>query len=365
MSKNKIFLFALAAICIVGVVSIYTASHNRDAASLKIGIISPLTGQYAKFGENLVKGAQLAIDEYNTQNNTHVLVVVEDDGFEEKKGLSAYHKLMSLDTVDALVVGSSATINAIYTDVSKLDIPVVTYGAQSIEETDDNVFHVYPSSVPVIQVMAEYISQTAPTSTVSALVTNDIITTKFLDVFKKELKNNLTSIHLIDKDTHDSRTDVLKVMSEKPDYIFMSNLVDVGTVAVKNILLFRKDNTRPRILFDQTFNEVFSDYQKVLGSNMKLLNGSIVVSVKKGDPSIFAAKYKATYGGEPGPLADYGYDAMMLLLKNHSTDHHTWISKISKSNYVGMSGLIKFDDVGRRIPEFRITEIKDGRIPEF
>lgn len=358
---KKAIIWVVIIIIIIG--AYFYSSKQSDSKDISIGLISPLSGQYAAVGENIVKGAQMAIDEYKTQTGKEVKLFVEDDGFEAKKGLSAYRKLIDLEKVKGLINGTSVTIDVIYSDVSKLEIPVVTYGSQSEEEKNDNVFHIYPSSIPIVKALAQYISENAPTSTVSALVTNDTTTQRFFNAFKSELKNNLVEANLVNSNVTDTKTEVTKIISANPDYVFLSNHVSVGTKAIKDILLFRK-NGSPKIIFDLTFNEVFSEYQKVLG-DMKILNGSIIVSVKGTNPEEFAKKYREKYGTEPGILADYGYDAATLLLKTYDGNKSKWVNNLSKVDYVGFTGLMKFDEVGRRLPEFRITEMKGGIIPLY
>lgn len=361
---GKTFLFLIVLLILLGIVLFLNGLDNsiEEDDLIKIGVISPLTGQYAEFGENFVQGVNLAVEEYIQSTGNNVEVFIEDDSFEATKGLSAYKKLVELDDVDALVVGTAPTINAIYDDSKSQDIPVITYGAQSIEELNDNVFHIFPSSVPVLSALADYLNEANKTLDVAAIVTNDATTEKFFEVFKDSLDGEIF-VEQINPETSDVRSHVTKILAEEPDYIFMSNFVDVGVQVVKEISKTESQD-RPIFIFDLTFNESFSEYERLLG-DLSFIDGSILTTKKEIDTKDFTDKFFVKYETQPGPLADYGYDSSLLLLSTHDGDKRTWIENISGISIEGATGLVSFDEVGRREPVFQITALKGGEIPVY
>ena len=52
---------------------------------LKIGLLAPLTGEYADLGNSLLNSLQLALEEINDEN---VLIIPRDAGFNEKEKLN-------------------------------------------------------------------------------------------------------------------------------------------------------------------------------------------------------------------------------------------------------------------------------------
>ena len=66
----------------------------------KIGVIVPLTGPLASVGEKVKRGIQMAAEsEHFPQKN----IIYEDGEFSNSKALSAYHKLVSVDKVQAVI----------------------------------------------------------------------------------------------------------------------------------------------------------------------------------------------------------------------------------------------------------------------
>ena len=52
--------------------------------TLKVGLLAPLSGEYKELGESLLYSLQLALDEIN---DTNVVIVPRDSGFNDKKKL--------------------------------------------------------------------------------------------------------------------------------------------------------------------------------------------------------------------------------------------------------------------------------------
>ena len=60
-------------------------SSNEENKNLKIGLLAPLTGEYAELGNSLLFSLQLALEEIDDKN---VFIVPRDSGFNNKKKLN-------------------------------------------------------------------------------------------------------------------------------------------------------------------------------------------------------------------------------------------------------------------------------------
>jgi hypothetical protein len=92
--KKGIYTVILLAIVVLGAAAVLRSGgvfggvSSGNSANIKIGLMSPLSGEYAVAGENYQKGIELALDEYRVKNpDAHIELVVEDDGFDVKKGI--------------------------------------------------------------------------------------------------------------------------------------------------------------------------------------------------------------------------------------------------------------------------------------
>jgi ABC-type branched-subunit amino acid transport system substrate-binding protein len=101
------FVFLLAsALCLAVTV-------DADSRTVRIGIITDLTGVGAFYGEQTRIGALIAEQEINSGAQQAVTVTIEDSGLKASQGLSAAHRLLHIEKVDAL-----------YTDFTPISVAV-------------------------------------------------------------------------------------------------------------------------------------------------------------------------------------------------------------------------------------------------
>ena len=78
---------------------------------------------------------------------------------------------------------------------------------------------------------------------------------------------------------------------------------------------------------------------------------------------VFRNEYLKAYGKLPGAVAAYSYDGMSILIeaiRNAGLDRENIQKTISKMRFEGVTGLIQFDDKGKRIGTPGFIEIKNG-----
>ncbi|EKD24458.1 MAG: hypothetical protein ACD_81C00011G0003 [uncultured bacterium] len=106
MTKNiKIVLAAIIVIIVVAggyTMSKKDASVEQGGAVLKIGVVLPLSGPFAEYGDAVKNGIVLAQKEATKNNN--VEFIFEDGQYDSKISLSAYTKLATIDKVQAVYV---------------------------------------------------------------------------------------------------------------------------------------------------------------------------------------------------------------------------------------------------------------------
>lgn len=93
MSKIIKILIALAVVIII----ISSFRQSKSDNSLKIGVIAPLTGIVADYGEEIRKGVQ------DVASSTKVTFIFEDDKCEAKDAVTAFKKLTELDKVNYII----------------------------------------------------------------------------------------------------------------------------------------------------------------------------------------------------------------------------------------------------------------------
>ena len=150
MSKNLKIVIGIV-IAVVVVAGVYLVSNNSQEAvstpkpqqTVKVGAILPLSGPYAKIGEDAQKAIQMAL-----KGENNITLVFEDSQFNAKTAVSAYQKLTSIDKVDALVNLDSVSFAAINPLISEKGILTLQIAESNIHNKD-TIFQVMPSSYPL------------------------------------------------------------------------------------------------------------------------------------------------------------------------------------------------------------------------
>lgn len=351
----------IAGIVVVAVIiialSIY--SQRKQVPDLiKIGILAPLSGEYAVAGENMEKGMRLALSLYQEKHpNQTISFVVEDDGWDVKKGISAYKKLVSIDHIDALMMLSTPVIDAIHEDIKKTTMPVMQIGIQTIGIAPDNIFQMSPSPEMPIESFAKYINSNFDLKKVAVLYDNTAGGILFYKAFKNSYKGNTSAMVVNKKD--DLKGYANKISNDGYDGVVFLNSPENGAIAVKDIVSLNKSH--PQFLFDAQLQTGFADYERILGDT-NVLNGSISLWLKQGETKHFVDEFKKKYANEPGFIADFGYDTFNTLMNAYNTEDRIWLSNIQDTDAIGASGGVKFDQNGIRLQDIVINKVEGGKI---
>ncbi|MEN9405657.1 MAG: hypothetical protein RLY47_616 [Candidatus Parcubacteria bacterium] len=359
MTTTSKWILGIVVLALIVWVGISQSGSREEVGEIRIGMISILSGEYSVVGENIRNGALLAVEQYNTTHpDGQIVFIVEDDGYDSKKALSAYQKLTGVDNIDALINASSPSISAIYDLVTKTDIPVVQGGEQPVEPTDDNVFQIMPGNIDSERQLGAYLKDQG-FKTPAVVYTQDDTLMRFKDAFVKGHGGDVKEFALSPAEK-DFRTSVLKVAESNADVVVMIMFPEQGALFVKEYLTQQQE--LPQLAFDANFQSGFFDYQRILG-DVSVLDGTIVATLATDISDQFASEYKVRFGTEPGFWSDLGYDAVNLLVSTHASDGQKWIENVKEASYSGVGGAVEFDVVGVRKPQVEMVKIIDGKLP--
>ncbi len=358
---KKYIWIAVVVVVIIIIGLFVTFNKSTSTKSIHLGMISILSGEYAAVGENFRNGALLAQEQYNAAHpDAKIAMTIEDDGFSGGKAVSAYQKLVSIDKIDALINVSTASIDAIYDSVTKLGIPVAQGGEQGRVPADDNVFGMFPDSITSERDYGVYMRNKGIASMTLVYTKHDAMI-RFVDAFKEGFQGKTTDI-AIDSAETDFRTHALKASSGNPQAIGLFMFPQPGAQFMKELIKIEK--TKPTMFFDTNFVSGYTDYQRIMG-NLTVLDGSIVGGMKLEDTQAFKDAYKARFGIDAPFLSDIGYDSFNLIVQTYSPDKATWVKNMKNADFLGVSGKIKFNQTGNRLPDTKMMVIKGGKLVDL
>ena len=128
----------IAALAAVSAIALAAASHAQKEVS--IAVIGPISGKEAPFGEQMKRGAEMAVKDLNAKggvNGATVKLVVEDDACDPKQAVTAANKVAGMKVAAVIghfCSGSSIPSSEVYW---KAKIVQITPASTNPKLTDD------------------------------------------------------------------------------------------------------------------------------------------------------------------------------------------------------------------------------------
>jgi ABC-type branched-subunit amino acid transport system substrate-binding protein len=363
MNKTNKIIIAVVVVALLVFVAVRINS-NSNTGNLKIGVIAPLTGDFAGVGENVVKGIKAAQAVYAEKTGNKVDIVVENDSADAAKGLSAYNKLVNTDHINGLINTFTSTMDAIYEPTKKAGYPVMMEFFQANNVGDDHVFQMTLGNDNVWDRYAKYISAAGYNDSKVVVVHSiDSAQASFAQAFTSEYKKPVTEI-VVPGDKNSLRSYALKIATLKPTMVIFFMTPENGAILTKDVLPMISTSTQ--LVYDIQLYTGISYYKAELGGDLSKINGAINLMFE-GDQNSpeykeFLNAFKKLYPNEdPGFLADYGYDTFMAYVKAYNKDATKWTANLKSEDTKGASGEIIFDKNGIRIPSLVVKKVVGGK----
>lgn len=124
MKKSTWIVVAIIVIVAIFIIISRRANNSGGAKTIKIGVVAPLTGGGAAFGNSLVKAIELAQQDLKDTHYTYK-IIIEDDGTNPAQSAGAAQKLINVDKVQAIISATSGTGNVVAPLVEAAKIPQI------------------------------------------------------------------------------------------------------------------------------------------------------------------------------------------------------------------------------------------------
>jgi len=319
---------------------------------IKIGVMLPMTGEAASWGENSLAGITLALNEINNQggiDGREVEIVVEDDQC-TSAGVAAINKLINVDQVD-VIVGPvcSAVAGPTMPIAQNAGIPVMMVGASAPDLTSigDNIFRVYPSDALQGVISAEFMLDELKHDKVAVVYTKNDWGEGLKNVFVEEFEDlggEVVYESGVLQDDVDFKTEITKIKNAGAEAIFVP-------IYPTNAIAFFKQSEELGLDLPMLGGDAFSG-EEVYASGYG--DGVIYSAVKIENSANFEARIHSLAGYENLELnivTPLGYDAAMVMFEAidaaGSTDGGDIREALRNTIYSGESNdLIQFDEVG-------------------
>ncbi len=366
--NKKVLAWILVVVALVIIVVLVKKPHKADVASaetIKIGMSVCQTGSCAEWGENEIKGAQLAVDQINSNPKNKKLELIIEDSQEDKvpSAIAAYEKLKGQGIKYILTPTWTPAALALAPIVSKDDVIILvsSVGVRDYNEAGTNIFNTWPNDDEGSKYLARYVKSQGINSI--AIISSkqpweEIQGNAFADEFTKQGGKVVYKIEpqLTEKNF---KTPAAEIISKKAEAVFYANLNNSG-IAAKDLKTLGFNGKQFAVLMDQTR----------LDQAAGALDGTIYVQSPEADKSFIDA-YKAKYNDMPKVASDNAYDSIKWLsyalnkTDDISPKNIASIMSNMKSLDNTANGTLKFNGKGAVLRDPALWVVNNGKLEKF
>lgn len=363
MSNKKMWIGMLAILLIVAILVIVKMDDKRQA-HIGIGVIGPLTGEGATYGESMRRGFDLAF-----QGEQEFQLVYEDSQLLPKEGVSAIQKLISFDKVQVVLGAAASSVTLAMAPIAERN-KVILFS--SISTSDDlrtsgeYIFRNVPRNEIQGITAARFLYEKLGKKSVIIFKKNDEYGTNLSASFEREFRQLGGEILLDDAyqpNTRDFRSFIAKAKALKPEAVYVP-----GNYQEVAVLLKQAYEASFRPVFIGGDGSYSPELIKIASNAAEGSYYTLMAVSQNNYYEVFLEKFKERYGKEPDVYDAYAYEAGKMVLEavKHGGNDATAVRDflLSHSFEASLTGPLKFDKDGEVEREYGIVEVKGSKFVE-
>ncbi len=289
------------------------AGDGALTGTLKLGVIGPLTGGAAIYGNAVVNGTQIAVDEINALGGDfQIELQAQDDEHDAEKSVNAYHQLQDwgVQAIAGTVTTSPCIAVSAEANTDRVFMLTPSASATSVTEGKDNVFQLCFADPNQGSASAQYISDNKLATKVAVIYNNaDAYSTGIYQTFKakaEELGLEIVSETTFTDDTTDFSVQVGDAQSNGADLVFLPIYYTPASLILKQA---DSIGYAPKFFGVDGMDGILT----IEGFDTSLAEGVMLLTPFSADATDdltknFVEKFTAKFGEVPSQFAADGYD---------------------------------------------------------
>jgi branched-chain amino acid transport system substrate-binding protein len=359
---------------LLSVIALLSSVAAYGKETVKLGLITPLTGDVKTFGESSRNAFLMAIEDYSKTGKYQITPVIADDRNDATEGTNAALKLITQDKVLGIIGPLTSKVAIPVSELAeKNKVPMISGSATNPKVTVYNnkrkpyIFRACFIDPFQGKVAAEFALKDLKVKTAAVLydVGNDYskgLAEFFKATFEKG-QGRVVGYESYQKDDVDFSALITKIGVKKPEAIFIPDYYNKAALIAKQI---REKGLKAVMLGGDGWDS--PDLIKIGGPAIAGNYFTNHYSPERKDKvaEAFINKYKQRHNQVPDSLAALGYDAAGIFLyaldKAPKPDPEE-IRKVLSTlkNFKGVTGTISFDANGDAVKSAVVLKVeKDG-----
>lgn len=376
-NKSIAFILLVAILAIAGYfIWKYQSPSATDKLVIKIGVLTPLSGENATYGNATIRGLDMALSEISQKEEYKKFrfeFVKEDSKLEAAKAVNGIQKLISVDKVPVIIgpFGSSEVL-AVSQSANEGKTPIISASAtaDAIATAGDFVFRIVPANQEQGTSMADFVvNKLNIKDSIVIVALNNDYGVSLSNSFKNRvvaLGGKIVYEDKFDEKAKDFKTLIAKVKSHNPKFIYLPDHYNEAGLFLK-----QAHELGLKCFVGGGDGSYSPDLISIAGIGAEGFFLTLM-GMDNSNPNTkaFDDAYKAKYNQDVDVYSAYAYDVLFVLadaLKNLSSmelksiNGDAFKSLLSKQTLVGITGSNKFDANGEVKKAFAIYEVKDSK----
>ena len=369
MKRKALIVIGIALVISVSVL-LLLRGKTKDNESMKIGVILPLTGSGAIYGDDLLRGIELAYEESPLKDK--IELIIEDDAADVTKGINALNNL-AFKGVDIVIGGIMSNVaNGLLPIVNNKHILLLSPKATDVglSRENDFFFRIWPTDDVDGRYAASYITDSLKLKRIAILYDNGTYGVGINREFKNNLNNKDVAVVFdegFSSGETNFKTQINKIKHAEPEVVFVpayykevvqilkqmnelncdfyvAGVSSYNEVSVKNAAANLK-------------NKVFFTYPQFSTNSDSPISKHFIESYRKKNPE-----------REPNAFSAHGYDvykiieqnAILLIDKKESVNADNMKTALENMDlFYGVTGEMHFDVYGDAEKDLQVIWLKN------
>jgi branched-chain amino acid transport system substrate-binding protein len=371
--KKRLSLLAVAVL----LAGLSPGCKPPPAKEIKIGLITPLSGDVKTFGESVRNAFEIAVEEANAKGGVlgrKIATFIVDDKNDPTEASNAANLLINQDGVQAIVGSVTSKTTIPVSDLAQSSrIPTITGTATNPKVTvadgkrKEYMFRACYTDSFQGTVMAKFARDTLRAANAAVLydASNDYskgIAEVFRDAFLR-MGGKVVAYESYGKDDVDFSALLTKVKATKPDVLFLPDYYNKVGLIAKQV---KETGLKVTLIGPDGWDS--PELVKVAGDAIEGGYFSNHYSPEDTRPEVvnWVKKYKEKFHQTPDALGTLAYDATNMLLEAIRNANSSDPGKIrdalaSLSGFTGVTGKFTMDKNGDPIKSAVIIQIQGGK----
>ena len=368
MNKKAFTIVVMIAVVVIGVFVVLNRA-TQDEGIINVGVILPLTGGGAIYGQAMLRGIELA--HFESGISDKIRLIVEDDAGDARTGINAFNSLISRN-VDIVIGGPMSHVAASMIPIANRErILLVSPMASKpdLSTESDFFFRVCATDDVEGKILANYISNVLGLRRVAFLYPNVDYGVGIMRAFLAESEG--TPIEIVFNEgyqigTVDFRTQILRIRNQNPDILISPAYLQEG------LIIFQQLNELNCNFYVAGVNSYFEDSMIEAAGRLRdrvfFTYSMFSTDTENERTNQFIESFRRKFNETPNSFAAHGFDSfyvieheIKLLLESRRKINSDSIREgfTQGRTYNGVTGQFYFDESGNVEKDLRIIWMRD------